>query len=127
MKPALLIRCPNCGTELDIPQATLPLKARCPICEYPLEALETLPTIKSVSELETQLRTLLDAARMSDLDHEDIIQILHDELEFACELGNPGRRIYVQILDLGNQEGDPVHRPPNDRRTILHSRSVGHL
>jgi len=78
----------------------------------------------SISDLEIQLRALITTARSSGLDSAVIVNTLRDELEFAAEMGHAGRRFSVQLIDLGPQGGELLHRPLHDRREILQTRSV---
>lgn len=63
--------------------------------------------------------------RMGGLSAEAIVHALRRELEFAAELAHPGRRLYVQLIDLGSQDLETGNQPVPDQRDLLQHRSVG--
>ena len=105
------IRCPNCGTEWA-PQEPLTTSGSdsdwgytCPVCQYHVSATPEAPQeALTGAELQARLAELLTLARTSGLSSEEIVNIMRDELEFEAELSTPGRRMLVQIIDLGTIE-----------------------
>jgi hypothetical protein len=96
------LRCPNCGTEgLPAPEGGVE-ESICKVCGYhfQVEAANYL----TEEELTSQIAGLVARARSSGLSHERITRILRDELAFAAELTSPGRRMHVQVIDLGPAE-----------------------
>ncbi|HWQ12140.1 MAG TPA: hypothetical protein VNL77_05035 [Roseiflexaceae bacterium] len=131
MENDLILQCPNCGhtwSQNERPKggAQQPAGAVCPVCQFrlALTAPAAVPAL-SVDELESQLSTLIDEARASGVASDAIVDILRDELAFALELAHPGRRMYIQIIDLGPQEDDALSFPVRDRSVVLRSRSLG--
>ena len=125
------VRCTNCGTEWALEARPRHLggasvsEPTCPVCHLPVSTDETaLLRFVSTDDLETQLRALMSSARASGLGAEVIVHVLRDELEFAAEMGQAGRRFSVQLIDLGPQQGEILNRPVRDRREILQHRSV---
>ncbi len=127
-------RCPNCGTEWT-PQEQLPgdenLDTRdyiCPVCQFHLtqhlSSIDESPSL-SVDDLQTRLVALLTDARASGVSAEEIVGILRDELSFEAELTAPGRRMLVQIIDLGQFEPALQPRDTSRESQMSHSRSLG--
>lgn len=129
--PQQTVRCTNCGTSWTL-EATDASGVRadsapvCPVCHLPLSlgASAVGLQVSSIGELEAQLDALVNSARASGLDDESIVRALREELAFAAEMGNAGRRFSVALIDLGPQESKVRERPARDRREILQSRSV---
>jgi hypothetical protein len=124
-----LVRCANCGTEWS-PESvsagyghavlTNPV---CPICHLSVaESASSVVSVESVTDLEVQLDALVRGAWASGLDTEAIVHVLRDELAFAAEMRHAGRRFAVQLIDLGPQESELLHRPLRDRRELLPQR-----
>lgn len=132
MKPLYLVQCQNCGAEFTpLPtQEFHPEKVAysCPICHYCNTTTE-LPsdrlTIHSQDELESHLNTFMHKVRMGGLSADTIVLVLCRELEFAAELAHPGRRIHVQLIDLGSQDFEIYDHSLPDQREILQQRIVG--
>lgn len=126
-----VVRCSNCGT-IWAPAARsrdqedpFTSAAVCPVCKLAQPAAEiALKRALSADDLASELGALITDARASSLASAVIIQALRDELEFAAELANPGRRFCVQLIDLGPQESSMIERPVRDRRAALQTRSV---
>ncbi len=133
-QPVQIQRCPNCGTEWT-PEPQLSsgdnLNTQeyiCPVCQFHLmQHLSPTeePQALSTDELQARLIALMTDARASGVSPQEIVGILSDELAFEAELTAPGRRMLVQIMDLGQFE--PALRPqPTSRESeLLHSRSLG--
>jgi hypothetical protein len=123
MEEHVLLSCTNCGHEWSPQGASL----ECPVCGFPAVADMAMDSaaIRSIADLEAQLSALLISARASGLDADEIVRVLRDELEFAAELAHAGRRLYVQLLDLGPQEGDMRTQPSRNRGATLRGRGVG--
>jgi len=113
------LRCNNCGYEF-IPTDALNSQFEnsaaaynCPVCHFGPVVISTEPLQQaarqavqkpmSATDLENQLKTLINKARTSGLASEAIVDVLRSELEFEAELGQ-GRRLLVQIIDLGFQD-----------------------
>lgn len=126
------MRCVNCGTEWVpevVPGGVEDLQVldySCPVCLFRFRPTATplAPRNMTRDELAANLDTLISDARSSGLDLTIITQTLRDELEFVAELGSVGRRLYVQIVDLGPQEGTITNRPLRDRGETLQSRTA---
>jgi phage FluMu protein Com len=119
------IRCLNCGTKLAAP-AQGATSVRCTVCGLLNNVGEPLPAHSFTRDsFEYSLGDLIVQARASGLTDDEIIEALRDELEFAAELVHAGRQMYVQIIDLGPQEGQAAQAPAGDRATLLRSRAVG--
>ncbi|MEI6043814.1 MAG: hypothetical protein WCS37_05425 [Chloroflexota bacterium] len=124
------LRCYNCGSEF-IPTEALNSQfensaatCNCPVCHFgpiviPTTSFEqaarpvgrqAVPKPLSATDLENQLKTLVNRARTNGLASEVIVDILRSELEFEAELGQ-GRRLLVQIIDLGFQDS-AISPPP---------------
>lgn len=116
-----LLTCPNCGAEWASPTATV-----CHVCHYaPAEVLTARPVApRSAAELHAALDELLNRARRNGLSAETILKVLQDELAFAADLLEPGRRHLVQILDLGPQEVGLREPLVGNRRATLPARPV---
>ena len=124
-----LIRCANCGTMWS-PQGSLSsydsgarFGTVCPVCH--LDVAESAPAVAqvtSIAELEAQLDVLVRGAWANGIDTDAIVHVLRDELALAAEMRHTGRRIAVQIIDLGPQERELVQRPMRDQRDLLTSR-----
>jgi threonine synthase len=123
MEEHVVLRCANCGNEWE-PQG---LSLNCPVCGFPAVAEMAIDStaIRSIADLEAQLSALLLGARASGLDPDEVVRVLRDELEFAAELAHAGRRLYVQLLDLGPQEADMRAQPTRNRGATLRGRGVG--
>lgn len=126
-----LVRCPNCGTEWS-PQEPLITGGTdanwgytCPVCQYHVEANPTAPqeTLTS-AQLQTRLAELLTLARTSGLPSEEILGIMRDELEFEAELSTPGRRMLVQIIDLGALEPEMTIMTVSRNRDSVRGRTT---
>lgn len=131
MKKQITVQCQNCGTEFAVvaPPAVYYKEPgyQCPTCHF-YQVIQHSPevlNIHSQDELEDQLSTFIEQARMNGWKGEDIVSALRRELEFAAELAHPGRRLYVQLIDLGAQDSEPRAQFTPDQREILQSRSVG--
>lgn len=119
------LRCSNCGYEL-IPTNELNSQTEnlapvynCPVCHFGPMVISTVTLQKplSATDLENQLKTLVTNARSSGLTSDVIVDVLRSELEFEAELGQ-GRRLLVQIIDLGFQETETISTPlPTNRQT----------
>jgi len=132
MKQSYPVQCQNCGAEFTL---VLPLEShhekveyRCTVChyyntttEFPSDRL----SIHSEDELESQLSTFMHQVRMGGLSADTIVGVLCRELEFAAELAHPGRRLYVQLIDLGSQDFEVYDHPIPDQRDILQQRIIG--
>ena len=127
-----LPRCPNCGTEWA-PEGALVTGGEqnswgypCPVClfhvTFPAMGQELVPL--SVGELQGRLTALLTEARLSGVMSDEIVAVLRDELEFEAELGAPGRRMLVQIIDLGQLDPEMQPMRPSGSRKLQHSRSL---
>jgi hypothetical protein len=55
---------------------------------------------------------------------QEIVAVLRDELEFEAELGAPGRRMLVQIIDLGQLDPEMQSMRPSGSRKLQHRRSL---
>jgi rubredoxin len=124
------LRCNNCGYEF-IPSHALNSQVEnpniCPVChfgptELPQQAEQPAARLAvqkpfSATDLENQLKTLINKARTNGLASEVIVDVLRSELEFEAELGQ-GRRLLVQIIDLGFQDAATTPIPfRNNRQT----------
>lgn len=131
MKQSYSVQCQNCGAEFT-PAFSLTthrnkIGCRCPVCNYYNTISETpvdQPTLHSQDELENQLSTFMHKVRMDGLSADTIVHALRRELEFAAELAHPGRRLYVQLIDLGSQDFEGYDHPLPDQREILQRRSI---
>ena len=126
------LRCVNCGTEWDphVEQSsggaiTDSGAILCPVCEFPVAAAESIREQLSIGAVTTQLSTLMSHALEDGVAPEEIVRVLREELEFAAELAHTGRRVFIQIVDLGQKEGETLAPPLYDRSTVLRSRAVG--
>lgn len=125
MSLQLSIPCVNCGTALE-PLARGATSVRCPVCGFlndlsaPAQALAF-----TRDSLESSLGDLISRARAGGLTSDEILAALRDELEFAAELASGGRRIFVQIVDLGPHEGPAAPQPTRDRAVALRGRALG--
>lgn len=125
------LRCPNCGTTFQ-PEDSLPsdprspraMAYRCPICQYEIVAMRER-TI-SVEALGADVSSLVERARVSGISADEIVRILRDELAFMAEMANQGRRLCVEIIDLGPHDNEvPAPRNDNGRELLTHrGRSV---
>lgn len=124
MLEPLPMRCVNCGTMLEPPALSGAADVICPVCNYHMasDAQSAAAHALTAAELETQLGALVVEARESGVPSEEIVRVLRDELEFAAELAHAGRRLTVQIIDLGPQEGQGLARPVRDRSSVLRGR-----
>lgn len=125
-------RCPNCGTEW-VPEGTLVTGGDqgswgypCPVCRFhvtfPSVAREHVPL--TAGEVQSRLTTLLTEARQDSVTSQELVALLRDELEFEAELGAPGRRMLVQIIDLGQLEPEMQPMRPSGSPKLQHSRSL---
>ncbi|NJO81725.1 MAG: hypothetical protein HC828_02440 [Blastochloris sp.] len=119
------IHCANCGTNLAA-TTTDGSNIICPVCQFANAPGVSSPgSDLTLEAFATRLGDLLAEARFSNLLPEDIVHVLRDELEFAAELANRGRDLYVQIVDLGPRRGEPVRRMGGDNSPLLRGRTVG--
>ncbi len=126
-----LERCTNCGNEWapkEYPSSGDTLNAPASVCHVhltPHQSPAGEAASLSVDDLQVSLIALMTHARASGLLMEEIVGVLRDELAFAAELTAPGRRMLVQIMDLGQFE--PALRPRHTARApeLLHSRALG--
>lgn len=124
MENDLKLHCLNCGHVWRPDESPAGTTATCPVCQFRVaDPVADIPPV-SADELETRLSTLVEAAFAGGVAPDAIVQVLQDELEFAAELAHSGRRMYVQIIDLGPQERAEITRPAPDRSTVLRSRAV---
>jgi len=125
MQSLSLLRCANCGTPLEPPDAGAP-GVTCPVCQFfnPLRTCSPSPDL-TIATFEMRLSDLVSQARASDLSLDSIVEVLRDELEFAAELASGGRDLYVQIIDLGPRVGQPLRRISRNDSILLRGRSVG--
>lgn len=117
------ICCGNCGTALDkIPPGAAGVY--CPVCQF-YNDLSERPRALAVSAdaLGSSLGSLVTQARAGGLADDEIVRVLREELEFAAELAQAGRQIFVQIVDLGPSEQLAPARPARTR--ALRGRVVG--
>lgn len=125
MEDDLKLHCLNCGHVWRPEDSPAGMAAICPVCQFRVAdpgAADVSPV--SAGELETRLSTLVEAAFAGGVAPDTIVQVLQGELEFAAELAHTGRRMYVQIIDLGPQESAEFARPARDRSAALRSRAV---
>lgn len=124
-----LIRCSNCGTLWSTQQSlsghTLAAHPSpiCPVCHLSIADNTPSPTsVTSITDLEMQLDVLVRGALANGIDTNAIVHVLRDELALAAEMNHIGRRIAVQILDLGPMERELLQRPMRDQRELLANR-----
>lgn len=128
----VIVRCLNCGTEFT-PMQPLEVGGTgnlcgfpCPVCQFQgtpskqEQASLSLP----VGDFESQLSTFLTDARAHGIPPEEIMRVLHDELEFTMDLVHPARRMMLNIIDLGEQEGSADTLPMRDVRELQNGRSL---
>lgn len=133
MQQQRIIHCPNCGTEFSPSPFSeerhdqAKLGYECPVCHFYVSATPTLQrrTHLSLDELETELSTLFTDAFTSGLSPDMVVNVLRNELAFAAELAHPGRRLSIQIIDLGPEETEILQRPVHDPGANRQSRSLG--
>lgn len=119
-------RCSNCGNELKLanesPSTLEPLYI-CPVCHFQEVTTGAARPHKAITlaELATQLKNFLNRARADGVESEEIINILRAEIEFEAEMGHLGRRVMVQIIDLGFQESPSVSTAESNSRGTLHN------
>ncbi len=125
MVEQLSILCANCGTSMDLPEGASDAVI-CPVCQF-VNELGAAPQLASFTPdaLEAQLGSLIDQARTSGLELDEIVRVLRDELEFTAELASSGRNLSVQIIDLGPLETQLPQRLMRDRSIVLRGRVVG--
>ena len=124
-----LIRCENCGTTWS-PQRSRSghIQAElsspvCPVCHLSVaESTHASAQVTSIADLEMQLDVLVRGAWASGIDTDAIVHVLRDELALAAEMRHTGRRIAIQIIDLGPQERELLQRPMRDQREMLANR-----
>ena len=107
----LVMRCPNCGEpwraddeippDADVDRAA---SHRCSVCEFVFIPGST-GRPSSVEDLEGSISVLINKARQGGVPADEIVQILREELAFMAEYARQGRRLSVQIIDLGPQDG----------------------
>ncbi len=99
----------------------------CPVCDFHVTTNAVVPADVelTVDELQARLVSLLTSARTSGVSPQEIVGILRDELAFEAELDAPGRRMLVQIIDLGQFEPALQPRQSSQAPEMLHSRSLG--
>jgi hypothetical protein len=122
----------NCGIDF---KPTRPLEVGgsgntwgypCPICEFQVtpggetDARLTLPA----GDFEPQLTRLLADARARGVPPQELMRVLRDELKFTMELAHPGRRMMLNIIDLGEQEGSGGTLTMRDNRELPNGRSL---
>ncbi|MEI7554294.1 hypothetical protein [Candidatus Chlorohelix sp.] len=116
-RPASKVRvCNNCGNELTGTESRTSsgLVYSCSVCHY--EEVTTISVVSSAAsqktisptEVANQLKTLLKRAHTAHIESEELINILRAEIEFEAEISHLGRRVIVQIIDLGVQETNTV-------------------
>ena len=122
-------QCPNCGAKISPgdPAETRsdgPAGGRCPVCQMSMTPSEPVSSsqLASAEDLGSRLSSLLELARVSGLAPDDIVQVLRDELAFTAELAHQGRQVFVQIIDLGPQQGMAADPAAPDGRELLLSR-----
>jgi hypothetical protein len=131
MEERTSLHCVNCGNTWEPAERQRAgeqalAEIVCPVCQYPIStAEEGRASAITVNDLESQLSTLIGAAFADGLEPQDIVKVLQDELEFAAEMAHAGRRLFIQIVDLGPQEAEIHASPVRDRSTILRSRAAG--
>jgi len=118
----LKVYCNNCGTVIPRTDNQSPGSSQqssefdCPVCQFHNGATQAQVAFNlealSPSQLESELRRLLAKAHSSQLGTAEIVEVLRKELEFEAELGQTGRRILVQIIDLDFQEAGKAVQPP---------------
>jgi LSD1 subclass zinc finger protein len=125
MSELLSLHCSNCGTPLDPPAAGTSAVV-CPICQFINEA-SSAPAMRMLTPdtLELELEALIDQARTSGIELDEIVRVLRDELEFTAELASSGRNLSVQIIDLGPMEAHDRQHLIKDRSALLRGRVVG--
>lgn len=127
------LKCPNCGHEFTVsPTSTMNTEVRkpryaCPVCQYSITdptSVDLAPA-PNIADIQTQLDQLLRSARASGVQPAEIVELLRAELQFEAELAQAGRRVVVQVIDLGPQELTPTtagvdpYDIPNPRHTGL--------
>ncbi len=117
------VYCNNCGTLLprtgyqSLESSQPSSEFDCPVCQFHNGVTQTQAQVAfnlealSPSQLESELRRLLAKAHSSQLSAAEIVEVLRKELEFEAELGQTGRRILVQIIDLDFQEAGKADQP----------------
>ena len=120
-------RCPNCGTEFASPAIESGQQSevlRCPVCqfEFVIEAPDKRQAPTSTAELARAMSDLIRQARATQTPDTQIIETLRSELAFQAELANPGRRMWVQIIDLGARDSQTGATQESDQRDLIHSR-----
>lgn len=118
------LRCPNCGTTFQ-PDDSLPSESRsrramayrCPVCQY--EVAATRERLVSVEALGADVSSLVERARVSGVAPDEIVRILRDELAFMAEMANQGRRLHVEIIDLGPHDNEVPALLNEDGRELL--------
>lgn len=124
----LSLKCPNCGHEFTVSSESIENTAPpqsgyyCPVCQYlvvPPSSVER-PQVQGLADVQAQIDLLLRTARANGVPPSDIVELLRDELQFEAELAQVGRRMVVQIIDLGPREttaapGVNPHTIPNMR------------
>lgn len=127
------LRCPNCGATSrseDAPTSDARDRrgatTRCPVCEFEF-ASQVKDRLISVDDFGSNVNALIERARSSGVPADDIVRVLRDELAFSAEMANRGRRLCVEIIDLGPQNDDVLHPAENDGREALASRGRSHV
>jgi hypothetical protein len=132
-KRPFTMRCANCGTEFA-PSGPLEFRSEhdewgyvCPVCQYHVSssAKSESQSTMTVAQVETELRALLAKARAGGLTDRELVAVIRDELEFVAELAHSGRRLSVQIIDLGDQYTEVTGTALPDRRELLQTRVIG--
>lgn len=119
-----VVTCPNCGTPFQATSATRTGRDeayRCPVCQmrFTPSTAGRRHRMASTEDFEASLSSLVELARASGLDTDQILKVLRGELAFAAELAHRGRHLCVQIIDLGPL-GEPDSDPfPHDGREVL--------
>ncbi|NWJ45718.1 MAG: hypothetical protein HXX08_07555 [Chloroflexi bacterium] len=118
--------CSNCGNELMWTEShtSKAFVYSCSVCHYE-EVATVSPTASQKSlttaEMANQLKNLLKRAHADHIESEEIINILRAEIEFEAEMGHLGRRVLVQIIDLGFQETNTEITNDRNSRETLHN------
>ena len=112
----LSLKCPNCGHEFTV-SSDENTDARqsgyyCPVCQCRIAPPSSVAPgeAQGLADIQAQIDLLLRTARANGVPPSDIVALLRDELEFEAELAQMGRRMVVQIIDLGPR--DTTATPP---------------
>lgn len=127
-----VLHCDNCGTDfkpsqpLELHDSNNTWGYPCPVCQFQVTARKPgkARQVLAAGDFETQLSQFLADARRRGVALEEIVRVLRDELEFAMELANPGRRMVLSVIDLGEQESSTGTMQVRDLRDVRNSRSL---